>query len=33
MPSCLDDEELQFLGAPWTEYEHCANQTGIDVLR
>lgn len=31
--SCLDDNELEFLGAPWSEYEHCASRTGLDVLR
>jgi len=31
--SCLDDDELEFLGAPWKEYEQCAKQIGIDVLR
>jgi len=30
---CLDDNELEFLGAPWSEYEHCASRTGLDVLR
>ncbi|KAG6908389.1 hypothetical protein DXG01_004818 [Tephrocybe rancida] len=30
---CLDDEELDFLGAPWPEYESLANANGIDVLR
>ncbi|KAF8160989.1 protein-tyrosine phosphatase-like protein [Crassisporium funariophilum] len=30
---CLDDSELEFLGAPWTEYESCANINGMDVLR
>ena len=31
--SCLDDNELEFLGAPWSEYERCASRTGLDVLR
>ena len=31
--SCLDDDELEYLGAPWSEYEHCASRTGLDVLR
>jgi protein-tyrosine phosphatase len=31
--SCLDDNELGFLGAPWSEYEYCASRTGLDVLR
>ncbi|KAF9456078.1 hypothetical protein BDZ94DRAFT_1276568 [Collybia nuda] len=30
---CLDDQELEFLGAPWSEYEECAGNNGIDVLR
>ncbi|KDR75407.1 hypothetical protein GALMADRAFT_249461 [Galerina marginata CBS 339.88] len=30
---CLDDNELEFLGAPWPEYEHSAKKIGIDVLR
>lgn len=30
---CLDDNELEFLGAPWSEYEHCARSIGLDVLR
>lgn len=30
---CLDDSELDFLGAPWPEYERCASNAGIDVLR
>ncbi|KAG6857273.1 hypothetical protein H0H87_007106 [Tephrocybe sp. NHM501043] len=30
---CLDDGELEFLGAPWQEYENLANANGIDVLR
>lgn len=31
--SCLDDGELEFLGAPWSEYEVLARNNGIDVLR
>ncbi|KAG6878536.1 hypothetical protein C0993_004434 [Termitomyces sp. T159_Od127] len=31
--SCLDDGELDFLGAPWSEYESLANDNGIDVFR
>lgn len=31
--SCLDDSELEFLGAPWTEYECVTKEIGIDVLR
>ncbi|KAH0589325.1 hypothetical protein H2248_005087 [Termitomyces sp. 'cryptogamus'] len=30
---CLDDGELNFLGAPWPEYENLANDNGIDVFR
>jgi len=30
---CLDDDELEFLGASWTEYSRVANETGLDVLR
>ncbi|KAN0062974.1 hypothetical protein ACQY0O_004797 [Thecaphora frezii] len=30
---CLDDEELGFLGAPWSEYEREADGLGLDVLR
>ncbi|KAG5646297.1 hypothetical protein DXG03_003894 [Asterophora parasitica] len=30
---CLDDGELEFLGAPWPEYEALAGANGIDVLR
>ncbi|KAF9007976.1 protein-tyrosine phosphatase-like protein [Cyathus striatus] len=30
---CLDDDELQFLGAPWPEYKQLAHETGIDILR
>lgn len=33
MNSCLDDGELDFLGAPWSEYENLANDNGIDVFR
>ena len=31
--SCLDDEELQYLGAPWDEYSRTADELSIDVLR
>jgi len=31
--SCLDDEELEFLGAPWSEYWRIADDLGLDVLR
>ncbi|KAF8894923.1 protein-tyrosine phosphatase-like protein [Gymnopilus junonius] len=30
---CLDDSELEFLGAPWPEYECTAKKFGIDILR
>lgn len=30
---CLDDGELEFLGARWPEYERLTRQIGIDVLR
>ncbi|KAK0461393.1 protein-tyrosine phosphatase-like protein [Desarmillaria tabescens] len=30
---CLDDSELEFLGARWPEYERLTRQIGIDVLR
>jgi protein-tyrosine phosphatase len=30
---CLDDEELSFLGAPWSLYEKEADQLGIEVIR
>lgn len=31
--SCLDDEELGFLGAPWDEYSVAAAELGLDILR
>lgn len=31
--SCLDDTELEFLGAPWPEYQAATNKIGLDVLR
>lgn len=31
--SCLDDEELEFLGVSWTDYASLAEHIGIDVLR
>lgn len=31
--SCLDDDEMEFLGAPWPEYEDTANVVGLDILR
>lgn len=31
--SCLDDEELYYLGAPWEEYSRTADELGLDVLR
>lgn len=30
---CLDDEELSFLGAPWSQYEQEADKLGIEVIR
>ncbi|KAG9127256.1 hypothetical protein FRC07_015114 [Ceratobasidium sp. 392] len=30
---CLDDDEMEFLGAPWPEYENASNTVGLDVLR
>jgi protein-tyrosine phosphatase len=30
---CLDDEELEFLGASWSEYSRAAEEVGLDVLR
>ncbi|CAE6483742.1 unnamed protein product [Rhizoctonia solani] len=30
---CLDDDELEFLGAPWNEYQKFAREIGLDVLR
>ncbi|KAE9401597.1 phosphatases II [Gymnopus androsaceus JB14] len=30
---CLDDTELEFLGAPWPEYQSAASKIGLDVLR
>ncbi|TFK54045.1 phosphatases II [Heliocybe sulcata] len=30
---CLDDVELDFLGASWTEYSSVAHELGLDVLR
>ncbi|KAH9083895.1 phosphatases II [Lactarius deliciosus] len=30
---CLDDEELNFLGAPWPEYSQAAREIGLDILR
>jgi hypothetical protein len=31
--SCLDDEELDFLGASWPEYSQTARELGLDILR
>lgn len=31
--SCLDDDELQYLGAPWEEYSRTADELSLDVLR
>ncbi|KAJ3530478.1 hypothetical protein NM688_g7703 [Phlebia brevispora] len=30
---CLDDDELQLLGAPWEEYSQIAHGLGLDILR
>ncbi|KAH7108197.1 phosphatases II [Auriculariales sp. MPI-PUGE-AT-0066] len=30
---CLDDDELDFLGASWSEYSQIADSIGLDVLR
>ncbi|KAJ8696503.1 hypothetical protein PTI98_006371 [Pleurotus ostreatus] len=30
---CLDDSELEYLGAPWPEYRAAAMLLGIDILR
>ncbi|KAK1224221.1 hypothetical protein PQX77_012878 [Marasmius sp. AFHP31] len=30
---CLDDGELEFLGAPWPEYERVTKMIGLDVMR
>jgi protein-tyrosine phosphatase len=30
---CLDDEELKFLGASWSQYEREADKLGIEVVR
>ncbi|UZJ54299.1 hypothetical protein CBS101457_003619 [Exobasidium rhododendri] len=30
---CLDDEELGFLGAPWSQYEKEADLLGMEVIR
>ncbi|KDN49768.1 hypothetical protein RSAG8_01833, partial [Rhizoctonia solani AG-8 WAC10335] len=30
---CLDDDELEFLGAPWNEYRRYTREVGLDVLR
>lgn len=30
---CLDDDEMEFLGAPWPEYKEAAATIGLDVLR
>lgn len=31
--SCLDDEELGFLGSPFDEYEENARLVGLDIIR
>ncbi|KAL9939280.1 hypothetical protein V8E36_002093 [Tilletia maclaganii] len=30
---CLDDDELAFLGAPWSEYAQVAREAGLEVVR
>jgi len=30
---CLDNEEMNFLGAPWPEYQRVAKDLGIEVIR
>lgn len=30
---CLNDEELSYLGAPWSEYEQEADRLGLDIYR
>lgn len=31
--SCLDDDELELLGASWPQYSEVAQSVGLDVLR
>jgi hypothetical protein len=31
--SCLDDEELELLGASWPDYSRAARELGLDILR
>lgn len=31
--SCLDDNELRYLGAPWEEYRARAAELGLQVMR
>lgn len=31
--SCLDDNELDFLGAPWPKYEAAANIHQLKIIR
>lgn len=31
--SCLDDTELEFLGAPWPKYIEAASRNGMQVIR
>ena len=31
--SCLDDEELELLGASWPDYSQAARELGLDILR
>lgn len=33
MNSCLDDNELEYLGAPWETYSTIANKYGLQVFR
>ncbi len=33
MYSCLDDEELELLGASWPDYFQAARDLGLDILR
>ena len=31
--SCLDDEELELLGASWPDYSQASRELGLDILR
>lgn len=31
--SCLDDTEMEFLGAPWMKYELAAKDKGMRIIR